>query len=112
MAERLSLPELEEFRKLDQERERARERAQNLAVAKGEEAVLTLKELGFIYSFAPADMIPTTDKPKGTHAVKDGPCSVCGFKTAPLHHARSHRGQEPKRAFTIEELAIKNMSRV
>ncbi len=104
--QQLVLPAIESFRKLDQEREKARELARGQAVKKGEEAVATLNELGFPYTFA-----PTEDK-NGARAMKDEPCSVCGFKTAPLHDARSHRGQEPKKAFTSAELTAKGLQKV
>lgn len=96
---------LDAFRKFDQEREKARNAAKEQAVKKGEEAVATLSELGFHYVFAPEQ------KGHGPREVKDAPCSVCGFKTLPLHDARSHRGQEPKKTFSAEELKTRGLSK-
>lgn len=106
MPEQLVLPEIEAFRKLDKELEKARETAKTHAVKKGEEAVAALAELGFDYTFGPA-----AERKNGSREIKDAPCTVCGFKTAPLHDARSHRGQEPKAPFKTEELKARGLTK-
>lgn len=37
------------------------------------------------------------------------PCDICGFATIPNHDARSHRNQDPKKAFTKTELEAKGL---
>lgn len=104
--QQLTLPAIEAFRKLDQEREKAREVARTQAIKKAEEAIAALNELGFRYTLSVAG-----EKANGAREIKDVPCSVCGFKTNPLHDARSHRGQDPKKAFTADELKARTMTR-
>jgi hypothetical protein len=40
------------------------------------------------------------------------PCSICDCVTNPPHDARSHRSQEPKKAFTKAELEERGMVKV
>ena len=39
------------------------------------------------------------------------PCPVCKFSTTPPHDARSHRGQDTKKAFTAAELRELDMTK-
>jgi len=94
-----------------------------LAEAKAEaldaahKAVAALNDLGFSYrliegsgSVSGGGGRTTGEGRKGTRTVNaERPCPICGFKTNPPHDARAHRSQDPKKAFTAEELDAKGM---
>jgi hypothetical protein len=62
----------------------------------------------------PAGLTSVSRSPasKSERAKKDAPCSICGFKTNPLHDARAHRSQTVKGAYTDAELSARGMTRV
>lgn len=82
-----------------------------LAVVRG--ALADLKEIGVHYHLvegrAPRKGAPAR---KATAAVEAGACPVCGFTTSPTHDGRTHRYQDPKKAFTTAQLKAKGMSKV
>lgn len=72
-----------------------------------QELLAELKALGL-------DVLPQTRKAgdRKERERKDVPCPICKFKTSPLHDARSHRQQNPKKAFTESELTAKGLAKV
>ena len=106
---------LEQIRNLDEQRAQLRQEAKAEALAKAQEGVRELEELGFIY-----DMIER--EPDGNQAsvgrrqgikrpMRDKPCAICGFKTNPRHDARAHRSQNAKKPFTAAELKARGLER-
>ena len=80
-----------------------------LAVVRG--AIADLNEIGFHYHLAEG---PAPNKIAGTRKspAEAGTCPICRFKTNPPHDGRTHRYQDPKKAFTNAQLAAKGMSKV
>ncbi len=106
---------LDRIKKLDAEMAELRQSAKAEALAKAQEGVRELEELGFMY-----DLIEREEdggqagKGRGTgvkRPMSDKPCSICGFKTLPLHDARAHRSQETKKPFTAAELKARDLER-
>jgi hypothetical protein len=108
----------EQLKALDEQRVKLVENAKATALEKVRAGIAELNELGFHYG-----LVDGTDKPRSPIKEKSGAkatkrqlknvaCPVCGFRTSPPHDARSHRGQNPKRAFTTEELTAKKLSKV
>jgi hypothetical protein len=77
---------------------------EELTAARRQELLDELKALGW----------KATGKRKtGEREKKDAPCTVCGFKTEPLHDARKHRSQgKSKKAFNAEELKELGLKKV
>lgn len=71
------------------------------------ELMAELKALGLNPRLGNEVKAPKADKQVRTK--KDEPCKVCGFKTTPIHDSRAHRSQNPKKAFTTEELKARNL---
>lgn len=111
---------LEKLKALDAQRAELVEGAKREALALVEKAVADLNSLGFHYSLIeegesePRKALtrPKPERGEAKRQTKDAPCSICHFKTAPPHDARSHRGQKEKRPFTVEELMEKGLSKV
>lgn len=105
---------LERYKQLEAERTKLRSEARREALAKAEEAVRELNELGFSYRLVDDAQATSGDGArKGTRTVKDAPCPICGFRTSPPHDARAHRFQgDQKRPFTDEDLAAKGLEKV
>ena len=112
---------LEQLKALDAQRAELIEGAKQEALDKAEKAIADLNSLGFHYRLV--EGTSTAREPrKVTHRqsqedtpkrqLQDKPCSICEFKTNPLHDARSHRHQNPKKPFTVEELMEKGLSKV
>lgn len=100
---------LDRIKALDKERAELFENAKSEAMTKANEAVANLNALGFDYHLAEGKKRKAT----GVRQIKDAPCSVCGFKTNPIHDARKHRAQgKKKRAFTAQELKDLNLTKV
>jgi len=114
VAEKVNI--LDAIKKLEEERERLIEGAKSEALAKAQEAISDLGRLGFEYELVERqDNRQAAEKGRGTgvkRPMKDKPCSICGFKTNPLHDARAHRSQETKKPFTAAELKDKKFERV
>ena len=69
-----------------------------------DELLAELKELGYSGK--------KSKKSESVREKKDAPCSVCDFKTEPLHDARAHRSQgKQKKPFTNEELKERSMKK-
>jgi DNA repair exonuclease SbcCD ATPase subunit len=75
-----------------------------------QELLRELAALGFSASPSRPESAVRVAAKKGRRT--DDPCRVCGFKTTPLHDARSHRGQNPQRPFSDDELARRNFVKV
>jgi hypothetical protein len=109
----------ERIKQLDQERAKLLGEAKKEALTRANQAVADLVALGFTYTLAD-DRAPARAKTaktasrKGTRQIKDAPCSICGFKTAPPHDARRHRFSQGKRKrpFTAKELSDLGLKKV
>ena len=81
------------------------------AVVRG--ALADLKEIGVHYHLvegrAPRKAAGTR---KATATIEVGACPICGFRTSPPHDGRTHRSQDPKKAFTTAQLKAKGLSKV
>lgn len=97
---------LEREKKLEEQLAEVREKMVDLKKARRDELLAELKELGF-------DGGKVSKKSAaGSREKKDAPCSVCEFKTDPLHDARAHRSQgKTKKPFTAEELRERGMKK-
>jgi ribosomal protein L13E len=75
--------------------------------------VAELNELGFHYTLV--EGATTTARTATSKAAKrqarDLPCPICKFKTTPHHDGRMHRSQKTKKAFTVEELMEKGLTK-
>jgi hypothetical protein len=111
---------LEKLKALDAQREQLLGEAKKEALANAEKAVAELNELGFSYSLveSASASISATKSPRKasskapTRQVRDVPCTICHFKTAPHHDGRLHRSQKSKKPFTSEELIEKHLTKV
>jgi hypothetical protein len=111
---------LERLKALDQERVQLLDRAKIEALGRANKAVSTLSELGFNYKLIEqGDPMPAGGEPRASMMASgrmrrqaDAACRICQFKTSPLHDRRSHWSQEPKRPFTLAELAGKGWQKV
>jgi hypothetical protein len=103
---------LEQLKELDDKRAQLLDGAKTAALEKANEAIEELNELGFKYSLSDGAQAPRARSPKAKaegDAPKDVACPICKVKTSPLHDSRSHRSQNPKKAFTAEELEAKHL---
>jgi hypothetical protein len=110
---------LEKLKALDAQRSQLIEGAKKEALDNAEKAVAELNELGFHYTLtegATATSTPraprkaTSQSPK--RQARDLPCPICMFKTTPHHDGRMHRSQKAKKAFSVEELMEKGLTKV
>ena len=107
----------DQLQALDEQRAKLLGDAKAKAIDKANEAIKELNDLGLHYrlregkaSSGPRKKDAKTIGPK--RQIKVGPCPICHFETRPRHDGRSHRGQEPKKAFTAHELTAKGFSKV
>jgi hypothetical protein len=107
---------LEKLKALDAQRTQLLEGAKKEALDNAEKAVAELNELGFDYRLVEGASPARAPRKAGTQAPKrqskDLPCPICKFKTTPHHDGRMHRSQKPKKAFTVEELMEKGLTKV
>jgi hypothetical protein len=110
---------LEKLKALDAQRAQLLEGAKKEALDNAEKAVAELNELGFHYSLvedSPATSTARAPRKAATQAPKrqrkDAPCPICNFKTTPPHDGRMHRSQKNKKAFSVEELMEKGLTKV
>jgi hypothetical protein len=112
---------LEKLKALDAQRAQLLEGAKKEALDNAERAVAELNELGFHYTLTEGATSTSTQRaPRKTtsqaHAPKrqkkDVPCPLCNFKTDPPHDGRMHRSQKTKKAFSVEELMEKGLTKV
>jgi hypothetical protein len=106
---------LDELKALDEKRAQLLEDAKKEALDNAEKAVAALNELGFDYRLVEGATTPrarkaTSQAPK--RQARDLPCPICKFKTDPHHDGRAHRSQKTKKAFTVEELMEKGLTKV
>jgi hypothetical protein len=116
----VTLSTLDRLKKLDEERSKLIEEAKAASLAKANEAIKELNELGLHYrliegaepsrSVASAMARWQSDAP--TRQQRDVPCPICGFKTTPLHDGRAHRSQDPKKPFNADELEARAMKKI
>ena len=110
---------LEKLKALDAQRATLLESAKKEALDNAEKAVAELNELGFHYTLTEGASTSTTPRAPRKAASKapkrqarDLPCPICKFKTTPHHDGRMHRSQKVKKAFSVEELMEKGLTRV
>jgi hypothetical protein len=109
---------LEKLQALDAQRAQLLEDAKKEALQNAEKAVAELNELGFDYRLvegtsparAPRKTAAQAQAPK--RQSRDLPCPICHFKTTPHHDGRMHRSQKVKKAFSVEELMEKGLTKV
>src|SRR6202521_591578 len=110
---------LEKLKALDAQRAQLLEDAKKEALDNAERAVAELNELGFHYTLTEgassaspvrAPRKASSQAPK--RQARDLPCPICHFKTTPHHDGRMHRSQKTKKAFTVEELMEKSLTKV
>jgi hypothetical protein len=95
---------IERIKQLDQERNQLISKGKKDALERANTAINDLNALGFDYKLIEnkGSKRPASN---GARRVKDAPCPICKFKTAPPHDARKHRGQgKRKMPFTPAEL--------
>jgi hypothetical protein len=107
---------IEEINELKARIEGIAEQAKAEALAKANEAIGVLRELG-IDNDVILKELGFKGKAKNQESrvgrpPKDGQCPVCNFKTDPPHNGRSHRSQITKKPFTADELEQKGMTKV
>ena len=104
---------IEQIRALEKRKAELLETAKAEALARANEAIAELGELGFAYRLAPgADKkaeVESTARSK--HRTGEGLCPICGFATIPPHDGRSHRGQKKKSAFSAKELSERGLAK-
>lgn len=96
------------------------EDAKKEALDAAHKAIADLNELGFDYRLVEGPGTPKVKRPPRERSeggaskrqVRDVPCPICEFRTEPHHDGRAHRSQEPKRAFTEEELAERGLTKL
>jgi hypothetical protein len=112
---------LEKIKALDAQRTQLLEGAKKEALDNAEKAVAELNELGFHYTLAegasasaasPARAPRKATSQAPQRQARDLPCPICKFKTTPHHDGRMHRSQKTKKAFTVEELMEKGLTKV
>jgi hypothetical protein len=107
---------LQHIKKLDEERAKLLESAKADALARAEEAISELTDLGFEYELTEYGAKEKV-KPRKAGARKaidhtpKGMCPICEYATNPPHDKRSHRAQTRKKAFTDAELEQRSMKR-
>ena len=107
---------IEEIKELKARMESITEQAMAEALAKANEAIGVLRELGLnndtiLKQLGFRGRAAAKESREGS-APKDEPCPICHFRTAPPHDGRSHRGQSKKKPFTAEELEQKALTKV
>jgi hypothetical protein len=109
---------LEKLKALDAQRTELLEGAKKEALDNAEKAVAELNELGFHYSLTEGASTSTARALRKTASqapkrqARDLPCPICHFKTTPHHDGRMHRSQKAKKAFSVEELMEKGLTKV
>lgn len=108
--EEVEMSLIEQIKALDEKRNALVDTAKGEALKRAEDAVAELVALGFAFRLVEGGDAGRQSGEK--RAPVDKPCEICGFKTIPLHDRRAHRAQEPKRAFTADELDAKGIKRI
>jgi hypothetical protein len=109
---------IEEIKELKARMESITEQAMAEALAKANEAIGVLRELGLNNDTILKQLgfrgraAAKESKSREESAPKDEPCPICHFRTDPPHDGRSHRGQPKKKPFTAEELEQKALTKV
>jgi hypothetical protein len=111
---------LEKLKALDAQRAQLLDDAKKEALQNAEKAVAELNELGFNYSLTEgaSASTPTARAPRKAASqapkrqARELPCPICHFKTTPHHDGRMHRSQKTKKAFTVEELMERHLTKV
>jgi hypothetical protein len=90
--------------------------AKNELLARGQQIVVELGNLGFSYKISPTtpgpSKSPKKDAGKTLQHKPKGPCPICLFATDPPHDGRTHRRLPEKKAFTAAELQERSLVRI
>lgn len=111
----MALSVMDKIRQLDEEKSKLLDSAKREALEKAQAAISDLNALGFSYRLQEGDSgsIRSGGARRGAGRVNaERVCPICEFRTDPPHDARRHRGQDEKRPFTDDELAMLHMKRV
>jgi hypothetical protein len=111
---------LDKLKALDEERAKLLEDAKKEALEAAHKAIADLNGLGFDFRLVEGPSASTARKPPRQRSegeapkrqARDVPCPICEFKTEPHHDGRAHRSQDPKKPFTVEELAERGLTKV
>jgi hypothetical protein len=111
---------LDKLKALDEERAKLLEDAKKEALEAAHKAIADLNGLGFDFRLVEGPSTSTARKPPRQRSegeapkrqARDVPCPICEFKTEPHHDGRAHRSQDPKKPFTVEELAERGLTKV
>jgi hypothetical protein len=111
---------LDKLKALDEERAKLLEDAKKEALEAAHRAIADLNGLGFDFRLVEGPSTSTARKPPRQRSegeapkrqARDVPCPICEFKTEPHHDGRAHRSQDPKKPFTVEELAERGLTKV
>lgn len=105
---------LVQLKHLDEQRASLLQGAKKEALAKAQAAVSELNALGYAYEVRERGSTGSSGGSRaGTRTLKDAPCPICRFKTAPLHDGRRHKQQgDAKAPFTGAELKELGYTRV
>jgi len=110
---------LEKLKALDAQRALLLDGAKKEALDNAERAVAELNELGFHYTLTEGATSPAGAPRKSASKAqvpkcqpRDLPCPICHFKTTPHHDGRMHRSQKTKKAFNVEELMERGLTKV
>lgn len=102
---------IEKLKKLDEERQGLIDAVKEEHLQAIDNAIKALAEIGLHYEVVAVSDVAS--KPfKQIRTKKGGPCKQCNFETIPPHDKRSHRNQNPKRAFSDAELLKLGLTRV
>lgn len=111
---------LDKLKALDDERAKLLEGAKKEALEVAHKAIADLNALGFDFKLVEGPSTSKARRPPRERAeseapkrqARDQPCPVCHFKTTPHHDGRMHRSQKTKKAFSVEELTEKGLTKV
>jgi hypothetical protein len=101
------------IKQLDQERAQLITKGKKEALERANTAIDDLSVMGFNYKLIEQGNNGRSSTLRGKRQVKDTPCPICKFKTAPPHDARKHRGQGKRKVpFTSAELKMLALEKV
>jgi hypothetical protein len=102
---------LDRIRKLDEEKRKLLSEARDQALAKANQAIEELRELGFNYRLTEGSARSTSPERSAARKPQAGAaCPICGFATEPPHDKRSHRTHPAP--FTDAELSAKGWRKI
>jgi hypothetical protein len=108
---------IEEIKELKAQLSSKTEQARTEAIQKATEAIAVLRDLGdndntIIKELGLKGEVKKTKAKSESKPTEEASCTVCNFETEPPHDGRSHRGQNKKKPFTVEELEAKGLTKI